>query len=221
MAGEYDPAAQTYTLDVTQTCAPSPGQSTKEPFHIPLAIGLLDGHGNSLPLKRLGSNQTRRKRKPQRFSITQSQSQFTFVEVPEAPVPSVLRDFSAPVKATIPRGAGELGFLSAHDPDPFNRWDAGQDYALQLMLTTIRAHQMGSRLERRPGFCGCHPTHVARQRARARTDWRSADITGRDLCRGVSRAYRCRGCSLRARSIAEASGDPARGRVQACFHELL
>jgi len=144
MAGEYDPAAQTYTLDVTQTCAPSPGQSTKEPFHIPLAIGLLDGHGNSLPLKRLGSNQTRAQAKTTTIlDITQSQSQFTFVEVPEAPVPSVLRDFSAPVKATIQRGAGELGFLSAHDPDPFNRWDAGQDYALQLMLTTIRAHQMG------------------------------------------------------------------------------
>ena len=140
--GTYDSAARTYTLDVTQSCPPSPGQTSKQPFHIPLAVGLLDGQGNSLPIKLRGDNQTDSDLQTTSvLHITDERGQFTFVDVAQAPVPSVLRNFSAPVKVTMQRPAGQLGFLSANDPDPFNRWDAGQDFALQLMRDNITAYQ--------------------------------------------------------------------------------
>ena len=50
MKPHFDAAARTYTLDVTQTCAPTPGQAVKAPFVIPLALGLLDAGGRELPL---------------------------------------------------------------------------------------------------------------------------------------------------------------------------
>ena len=140
--GTYDSAARTYTLEVAQSCPPSPGQTSKQPFHIPLAVGLLDGQGKPLPIKLRGDNQTDSDLQTTAvLHITDERSQFTFVDVAQAPVASVLRNFSAPVKVTMQRPAGQLGFLSANDPDAFNRWDAGQDFALQLMRDHITAYQ--------------------------------------------------------------------------------
>ena len=51
LAGRYDEAAKTYTLEVAQEASPSPGQRAKEPYHIPLAIGLLGQDGADLPLR--------------------------------------------------------------------------------------------------------------------------------------------------------------------------
>ncbi len=128
----YDSDKQSYTLTVTQSTAPTPGQNDKAPFHIPLAIGLLDNEGNDMSL---GTDTTKV------LGLTEAKQDFVFDNIKQSPVLSVLRGFSAPVKIDMPRGEDELAFLLAHDSDPFNRWDAGQSLALQELLRQIKAHQ--------------------------------------------------------------------------------
>lgn len=137
--GDYDAARQQYTLHVEQSCPATPNQETKLPFHLPLAIGLLDQHGREIPLRlatestAMGTNRV--------LEIKNASHDFVFMDVPCTPVVSVLRGFSAPVKVNIHRSEDELAFLLAHDSDAFNRWDAGQSLALQELLRQIRAQQ--------------------------------------------------------------------------------
>ncbi len=122
--GAWDPAARSYTLDVRQDCPPSPGQPHKAPFHIPLALGLVGPDGADLPLRLDGeaaAGPTTRV-----LQVTAAQHTFRFVDVPAAPVPSLLRGFSAPVKLDFDYGAADLALLAAHDSDAVNRWDAAQ-----------------------------------------------------------------------------------------------
>jgi len=114
---EYDNSKQRYTLTVSQATAPTPGQDDKAPFHIPLAVGLLDSEGRDIPL---GTDTTKV------LEVTAAKQDFIFDNINQPPVLSVLRGFSAPVKIDLRRGEDELAFLLAHDSDPFNRWDAGQ-----------------------------------------------------------------------------------------------
>ena len=52
--GSYDATAKRYTLALEQSCGPSPGQPTKEPFHIPVRVGLLGrGSGGELCAERV------------------------------------------------------------------------------------------------------------------------------------------------------------------------
>ena len=93
--GVYDAAARSYTLTLTQSCAPTPGQAAKEPFVIPVAIGLLDAQGHQLPLQL--AHWTQPEAGTRTFVLTQDSESFTFVNVDAEPVPSILRGFSAPV----------------------------------------------------------------------------------------------------------------------------
>src|SRR5690606_26415767 len=77
------------------------------------------------------------------LSLTGEQAEFTFVNVPEAPVPSLLRGFSAPVKLRFDYSDAELAHLMAHDSDPFNRWEAGQRLALNVILAGVAAARAG------------------------------------------------------------------------------
>jgi len=134
---EYDNSKQRYTLTVSQATAPTPGQDDKAPFHIPLAVGLLDSEGRDIPL---GTDTTKV------LEVTAAKQDFIFDNINQPPVLSVLRGFSAPVKIDLRRGEDELAFLLAHDSDPFNRWDAGQSLALQELLRQIKAHQQNEPL---------------------------------------------------------------------------
>jgi len=140
-AGRYDPDAKTYTLTVRQETDPTPGQPEKQPFHIPLALGLVGPDGRDLPL-RLGDE--KENGATQRvLGITESEQRFTFTDIPEPPVPSLLRGFSAPVKLRVDLGDRERAFLMAHDSDQFNRWDAGQQLAVRLILRLLEDHAAG------------------------------------------------------------------------------
>ncbi len=131
----YDPAARRYTLTVRQSCPPTPGQPRKEPFHIPLALGLLDAEGRDLPLRLEGegapSGTTRV------LELREAEHVFRFVDVPVRPVPSLLRGFSAPVRLNTAESDDDLRFRLAHDSDDFNRWDAGQTLAIRAILALI------------------------------------------------------------------------------------
>ena len=135
--GVYDAAARSYTLSFTQSCAPTPGQAVKEPFVIPVAIGLLDAAGNDLPLQLPHWQQAETGTRS--FVLTQETESFTFVNIDAEPVPSLLRGFSAPVVLDIDHTDDQLLHLLAHDSDPFNRWEAGQRLALRRALRAVQA----------------------------------------------------------------------------------
>src|SRR6266851_942098 len=134
--GEYDAAARRYALSVKQSCPPTPGQETKLPFHIPLAVGLVGPDGRDLLAE--GTRV---------LSVKQPDERFVLENVEAKPVLSLLRNFSAPVIVRHDYTGAELTHLMAHDSDAFNRWEAGQRLALGIMLRGITAGQDGRALE--------------------------------------------------------------------------
>jgi len=128
---EYDEAAKTLTLHMSQVCPPTPGQETKVPQLIPVTTALLNRDGNALPLQMAGEEGTPTERV---LLLGEAEQAFTFTGVPADAVPSVLRNFSAPVKLDADYSDEELAFLMGHDTDPFNRWDAGQQLAMRVLL---------------------------------------------------------------------------------------
>ena len=137
----HDPAAQTWTVRLAQHTAPTPDQADKQPLVIPFAIGALDASGRSLPLRLAGSDGA-----PQEtvLLVLETESEeYVFEAVPEAPVPSLLRDFSAPVKVDYDFSEQELATIIAHDPDPFARWEAAQRLGQGAILAQFDAHRAG------------------------------------------------------------------------------
>ncbi|MBO9515068.1 MAG: aminopeptidase N, partial [Variovorax sp.] len=133
--GVYDTAARSYTLSFVQSCPPTPGQPNKEPFVIPVNIGLLGADGRELPLQLEGESEATRGTRT--LVLTRAGEQVTFVGLDEEPVPSILRGFSAPVILDYEYTDAQLLTLLAHDADPFNRWEAGQRLALRAALHAI------------------------------------------------------------------------------------
>jgi aminopeptidase N len=135
----YDAKAKTYSLEIAQVIPPTPGQPTKEPMVIPLAIGLVGSDGRDLPLKRRGGQGVI----DGVITLTKPVETFVFTEIPARPVPSLNRGFSAPIKLAASLSADDLRFLAAHDPDPFNRWQAVQSLATTLLLDNVTALRQG------------------------------------------------------------------------------
>ena len=146
----YDAEHQSLTLKVTQSCPATPGQETKEPFHIPLAFGLLDGAGDDIPLQVSGENRPGATTRV--LELCDWEHEFTFVGLKQCPTLSPLRNFSAPVILQGDFSADELAFRMAHDSDAFNRWEAGQALALQELLRMYRTHQQGKSFSLQPPF---------------------------------------------------------------------
>src|SRR5688500_9030495 len=100
----YDAGAKRYALTVRQSCAPTPGQPEKMPFHIPLALGLVGPDGEDIPLmlggERAAASTTRV------LSLTEREQRVIFEDVPARPVPSLARNFSAPVLVRHDYGSG-------------------------------------------------------------------------------------------------------------------
>ena len=143
---DYDAVAQTLTLELTQSCPATPGQPQKLPLHIPVAVGLLNAQGVDLPLQLAGATlpeeaQVHAVPTTMVLELTQPSQRFTFTSISAPPVPSLLRDFSAPVNLDFAYTDDELAFLFAHDSDPFNRWEAGQRLATRRLLTLAGAGQ--------------------------------------------------------------------------------
>jgi aminopeptidase N len=138
---EYDGENRRYSLHVRQSCAPTPGQSEKLPLHIPFAVALLGGDGASLPLQFAGEKHEQDTERV--LSVTDPEHLFVFENVPERPVPSLLRRFSAPTKLEYDYTDEQLTLLMSHDTDPFNRWEAGQRLATGILLRGAEAVRGG------------------------------------------------------------------------------
>jgi aminopeptidase N len=126
---------------VTQRCPPTPGQPGKLPMHMPLVVGLIDAEGRDLPL-RLEGEKARRGTSAV-LSLRKETEVFRFLDVPAPPVPSLGRNFSAPVIIDHAYGDEALQHLLSFDSDPFNRWEAGQRLAMNLLLKGVADHRAG------------------------------------------------------------------------------
>jgi len=133
--GRYDAEARTYTLALSQSCPATPGQGDKQPFVIPVTLGLLGADGSALPLQQQGEAHAGGSERT--IVLTEQRMEITFVNVDSAPVPSLLRGFSAPVVLECEFSDADLLNLLAHDGDPFNRWEAGQRLGLRIALGAI------------------------------------------------------------------------------------
>jgi aminopeptidase N len=132
---EFDDAAGIYRLTIGQSIPDTPGQTNKKPQHIPFAIGLLGAEGESLPLKLTADDAEAPMDRV--LELTDASHTFEFHGVSERPVPSLLRGFSAPVRVFYPWTREQLTFLMSHDSDGFNRWDAGQRLAVDVINSQV------------------------------------------------------------------------------------
>ena len=126
--GAYDAAARRYTLTLRQHGEPSPGQPTKQAVVIPVAMGLIAADGREVAAERL-------------LVLDSAEQRWVFDGLDEAPVPSLLRGFSAPVRLEDGLSDADRLVLLAHDRDPFNRWESGQRLMLGRLLAAVAAGQ--------------------------------------------------------------------------------
>jgi aminopeptidase N len=131
---DYDAHAKTARLKVSQVVPPTPGQTSKEPMPIPFKVGLLGANGQDLPLTLSDGTKLR----GGLLEVTDREHVFEFRDIPSPPTPSLLRDFSAPVRLTVNLEPDQIEFLMRHDSDPFNRWQAAQSYAANLLTAAAR-----------------------------------------------------------------------------------
>jgi len=151
VSGAHDAQAKTYALTLEQLAPTAGGPPVYEPMHMPIATGLLAPDGSDMPLKLREEGVTVRGTTAV-LELRQAKQTFTFEGVEQPPLPSVLRGFSAPVKLEQERSAAELALSMAHDADAFNRWDAAQTYASDLLLALTDAHASGAALVAEPSF---------------------------------------------------------------------
>ena len=148
--GTHDAARSHYVLDIAQHTPPTPEQPEKRPLHIPVRVALLGEDGGDIPLHCAEANLAGETEAV--LELREPRGTFRFANVPARPVLSVGRGFSAPVKVEIERGDDELAFLISNETDPFNRWDAVQEYAVRLMLRMVEERVAGSDPAVPPGF---------------------------------------------------------------------
>jgi len=152
VATTYDDKAQTCTLKLRQSCPATPGQDDKLPMHIPFAIGLVDAAGDDIALQLEGEATAGAGTRV--LSLLEPVQSFVFVNISAKPVPSILRGFSAPVIVKYPYTEAELAHLMAHDADAFNRWEAGQRLATNLILGGVAAARKGRVFDIPASFLG-------------------------------------------------------------------
>ena len=137
---EYNPARRQCTLTFRQSAAETPGQLNKRPLHIPVRLSLVGRSGAAVPLRRDGDTEAPTSRT---IELHKTMEKFIFSDVESDPIISALQDFSAPVVLSTPTSGSDRAFLLAHDPDLFNRWEAGQQYATDYLIHRIDALRQG------------------------------------------------------------------------------
>jgi aminopeptidase N len=140
----FDAAKKEFHLKLSQTCPPTPGQATKEPFHIPLMMGLLDKSGQELQLNCAGIQ----KNSDGKFLIElkHTEEEYVFTGISERPVLSILREFSAPVNLKWEAAEEDLYFLIEKDPDSFNRREMAQKVGLTVLADLVAQSRKGQSL---------------------------------------------------------------------------
>ncbi|MGF1711054.1 aminopeptidase N [Vibrio kagoshimensis] len=141
VTSSYDEDAKTYTLKVVQSTPPTHEQEDKQPLHIPLDIELYNQSGDVVELQCNG-NAVRNV-----LDVKDSENTFVFENVSVRPIPSLLREFSAPVKLEYDYSDEELIFLMVNARNEFSRWDAGQMLLAKYIRMNILNVQQGKPFE--------------------------------------------------------------------------
>ena len=131
--GRYDAKRKTFDLTLEQKTLPTPSQADKAPMHIPLGIGLVGPEGEDMPLDLEGTGVLN----SPLIELTSAKKTFRFRNVAREPIVSLNRGFSAPVNLTLKASPAHQLFLMGHDPDSFNRWEAGQTRGRELILASM------------------------------------------------------------------------------------
>ncbi|EGR2263838.1 aminopeptidase N [Vibrio parahaemolyticus] len=138
---EYNAEAKTYALTVEQFTEATQDQADKQALHIPFDIELYDSKGQVIPLIINGESVHNV------LDIKQDKQTFVFENVAEQPVPSLLREFSAPVKLEYDYSDAELIFLMKHATNDFARWDASQMLLAKYIRQNVTNVQTGSEVQ--------------------------------------------------------------------------
>ena len=139
--GAYNSDNKSFTLTLSQSCAPTPDQAKKEPFVIPVSVGLLNASGTPMAVRLQGDTQGQAHAEfSKTLVLSESTQTFVFENIESVPTPSLLRNFTAPVNLDCALTEEQWLTLLAHDTDSFNRWEAGQRLAVQAALRFIRGN---------------------------------------------------------------------------------
>ncbi|MBU0673113.1 MAG: aminopeptidase N [Proteobacteria bacterium] len=126
VSGRYDQETREYHLTLQQRTPATAGQTNKDPLHIPVLVGFLGRGGLELPLRLADDPGGKASATTRLLELKTAEKTYRFINIPEEPVVSVPRGFSAPVRLEYEQADLDLKVLLAHDPDPFCRWEAGQ-----------------------------------------------------------------------------------------------
>lgn len=139
----YDQAKGEFALSLEQMIPPTPGQSTKEPMHIPLRFGLLLADGSeATPATISGAEVT-----GDVLHLTERRQTVTFSGIASRPVVSLNRGFSAPINMHFEQAPADLAHIARHDSDLFARWQALNDLALPNLVAAARKARAGEPVE--------------------------------------------------------------------------
>jgi len=144
VSDDYDAETQQYHLTIRQMTPGTKDQQDKLPLHIPVKMGLLNTDGQDMPLVLIQGDASGQQGDTDRvLHLREAEQTFIFDQIPDAPVPSLLRGFSAPVKLSFPYSQQQLLHLMRHDSDGFNRWDAGQRLAVDALKAMVSEYEAG------------------------------------------------------------------------------
>lgn len=146
---DYDPKKKEFVLETRQLNLPTADQKEKQPLFYPLEIGFLDAHGKEIALQ-CDRESLLEGRKI--LKISQENERFVFNNVPERVIPSLNRQYSAPIRVEAPYTKEDRLFLMAYDSDDFNRWDAAQELGIELILNQVKQLSTHHKIEVDKGF---------------------------------------------------------------------
>ncbi len=146
----YDPEKLQRTFTFKQSTPATPGQEEKLPLHIPVVFGLIGPDGTDIPLRFVGEEVEQGTSRT--IELVEETQSVTLENVPEGCVPSYLRGFSAPVELRCERAHADYAFQMANDSDSFNRWEAGQQFAMDLLTGMVQAIGRGEDPVLAPSF---------------------------------------------------------------------
>lgn len=137
----YDAKAQTLTLTLKQSFAPNAPKEAK-PYHMPVKVGLIAADGKDIVSKTL--------------ELKKAEESYVFENITSRPITSINRDFSAPVKLVTDLSFDDKLFLMAHDSDSFNRFEASQVVAMEIILSLVEDVKAGKKLELNPKYIAAY-----------------------------------------------------------------
>lgn len=143
---KYDVASRKLTLKLSQQCPATPGQEKKDAFVIPVSLALFSSQGKKLSFCFDSDSQKKNSVNEVLLVLEKEVQEFHFSEVEGNPLPSLLRNFSAPVKLNYNYSMNDLALLMAFDDDGFNAWDAGQRIYLSVLESLVSDYRNGKAL---------------------------------------------------------------------------